>query len=102
MLVYRSWRRALGGNVEAIMVGAAPLQAELARLFSAAGLPVREGYGLTGNFARDKSQPLRTGRIPIWNSWNTRPGVEVKIDLPDQDGVGEIKVKGPKCDDGLL
>ncbi|MEZ5058111.1 MAG: AMP-binding protein [Saprospiraceae bacterium] len=95
LLVYRSWRRALGGNVEAIMVGAAPLQAELARLFSAAGLPVREGYGLTETspvISLNRFEPggyrFGTVGIPI-------PGVEVKIDLPDQDGVGEIKVKGP-------
>ena len=47
VLVYRIWRKGLGGKVEGIMVGAAALNPELGRLFSAAGLEVREGYGLT-------------------------------------------------------
>ncbi len=47
ILVFNRWRKMFGGRIEGIGVGAAALNPELGRLFSAAGLKVREGYGLT-------------------------------------------------------
>ena len=47
ILVYRRWRRLLGGRVKGVAVGAAALSANLSRLFSAAGVAIREGYGMT-------------------------------------------------------
>ena len=46
-LIFSKWREALGGNVKGILVGASPLPVKIAKVFSAAGIPVREGYGLT-------------------------------------------------------
>ncbi|MFM7699351.1 MAG: AMP-dependent synthetase/ligase, partial [Bacteroidota bacterium] len=46
-LIFSKWREALGGNVQAIVSGAAALQPRLARVFWAAKIPVLEGYGLT-------------------------------------------------------
>ncbi len=46
-LVFSKWRAALGGNVKAVVTGGAALQQRLARVFSAAGIVVMEGYGLT-------------------------------------------------------
>jgi long-chain acyl-CoA synthetase len=46
-LIFSKWREALGGNVEAIVSGGAALQPRLARVFTAAQIPVLEGYGLT-------------------------------------------------------
>ncbi|HRP60613.1 MAG TPA: AMP-binding protein, partial [Vicingus sp.] len=46
-LIFSKWREALGGNVIAIVSGGAALQPRLARVFSAAQIPVLEGYGLT-------------------------------------------------------
>lgn len=46
-LVFSKWREALGGQVRAIVVGSAPTQERLVRIFTAAGLRVMEGYGLT-------------------------------------------------------
>jgi len=97
VLVYRIWRKGLGGKVEGIMVGAAALNPELGRLFSAAGLEVREGYGLTEtspvvSFNRFEPGGVRFGTVGI-----PVPGVEIKIDNDtiDEEGVGEILVKGP-------
>lgn len=45
IIVYRRWRKAMGGRLRGIAVGAAALQPRLGRLFSAAGIDVREGYG---------------------------------------------------------
>jgi long-chain acyl-CoA synthetase len=46
-LIFKKWKEALGGNILVIVSGGAALNAKLARMFWAAGMPVFEGYGLT-------------------------------------------------------
>ncbi len=46
-LVFSKWRQALGGEIRGILTGAAACPIKIARTFSAAGIPIREGYGLT-------------------------------------------------------
>lgn len=46
-LVFSKWREALGNNMNYIISGAAALQPRLAKIFTAAQIPVYEGYGLT-------------------------------------------------------
>ena len=89
-LIFSKWREALGGNVIGIVSGSAPLQERLARIFSAAGIEVREGYGLTEtspvltyNRFSNEGAMLGTVGLPLDN-------VQVKI---AEDG--EILAKGP-------
>jgi len=95
LLVFSRWRYALGGKVEGVVVGAAALQPKLGRLFSAAGIEIREGYGLTEtspviSFNRFEPGGVRFGTVGI-----PIPGIRVKIQSPDEQGTGEILVKGP-------
>jgi long-chain acyl-CoA synthetase len=95
LLVYRFWRNALGGKVEGVVVGAAALQPRLGRLFSAAGIEIREGYGMTEtspviSFNRFEPGGVHFGTVGIPVS-----GVEVRIENPDENGDGVILVKGP-------
>ena len=46
-LVFTKWREGLGGNVKMVFSGGAALQPRLARVFTAAGILIQEGYGLT-------------------------------------------------------
>ena len=46
-LVFSKWRAAVGGNVKAIVVGSSATPVKLEKIFSAAGMSVMEGYGLT-------------------------------------------------------
>lgn len=46
-LIFNKWREAVGGNMKYIFSGAAALQPRLARLFTAAQMPIYEGYGLS-------------------------------------------------------
>jgi long-chain acyl-CoA synthetase len=46
-LVFSKWREALGGNINAIVTGAAACQVRLVRIFTAAKIIIMEGYGLT-------------------------------------------------------
>ncbi len=94
-LVFRRWRKAMGGELEGIVVGAAALSPELGRLFAAAGIRVREGYGLTETspvvaFNRFEPGGVRFGTVGI-----PVPGVEVRIAEPNEAGEGEILVRGP-------
>lgn len=90
-LIFSKWKAALGGNVEGIVTGAAALRKDLARVFNAAGIAVREGYGqtetspvLTANQLEQGKYWLGTVGIPI-------DGVTIKIDEKNQ----EILAKGP-------
>ncbi|MCB0506668.1 MAG: long-chain fatty acid--CoA ligase [Bacteroidetes bacterium] len=88
-LIFRKWKEALGGNVQFIITGAAAMQPRLITLFTAAGIQVLEGYGLTEtspviscNRVNEKERCIGTVGIPI-------PGVQIKF---AEDG--EILVKG--------
>jgi long-chain acyl-CoA synthetase len=89
-LIFSKWREALGGNVKAIVSGGAALQPRLARVFTAAGIPIMEGYGLTETSPviavnRFEEKDRKFGTVgPIID------GIEVKI--ADD---GEILTRGP-------
>jgi malonyl-CoA/methylmalonyl-CoA synthetase len=72
--------------------GSAPLAAELWRRFAANGVEVLERYGMTETLLT-LSNPLvgerRPGSVGI-----TLPGVEAEVDEPDEEGVGELFVRG--------
>ncbi len=89
-LIFNKWRDALGGNVKAIVTGSAACQERLARIFSAAGIVIMEGYGLTEtspviSVNRFESENRRIGSIGTLIE-----NVKVKIAAD-----GEILVKGP-------
>lgn len=102
-LIFSKWRAALGGNLIAIVTGAAPCPAKIARVFSAAGIPILEGYGLTEtsptisiNHYGDGLAKIGTVGIPIKK-------VDVYIDPSDgnyREGEGEILVTGPNIMQG--
>lgn len=102
LLIYRRLRKMLGGRVEGIVVGSAALQTQLARLFCAAGLRVREGYGLTETSPVVAFNHFEPGLFRFGTVGIPVPGVEVKIDQPDENGEGEILVKGPNVTLGYL
>ncbi len=89
-LVFSRWRKALGGRVEGVVVGAASMQARIARLFSAAGIPIREGYGLTETAPVLTFNRFEPGLVMFGTVGIPVPGVEIKI---AEDG--EILAKGP-------
>ena len=46
-LIFRKWREGLGGNLSCVITGGAACQVRLIRIFTAAKIPIMEGYGLT-------------------------------------------------------
>ncbi len=94
ILVYRKWRKAIGGRVEGVVVGAAVLREKLARLFSAAGVDIREGYGMTETAPVISMNHFEPGMFQFGTVGIAVPGTEIKIHNPDNRGEGEIWVKG--------
>ncbi len=84
-------RKLFGKRFRFFTSGGAPLNPEVAAGFRKMGIGIMEGYGLT------ETSPVLTmsrlfatapGMVPF-------PGVEVRIDNPDESGVGEIVARGP-------
>lgn len=95
LLVFRIWRRATGRKIEGVIVGAAALQPNLARLFTAAGFNIKEGYGLTETSPVVAFNRFEPGGHYFGTVGMPLPGVEVRIAEPDEEGEGEIQVCGP-------
>jgi len=89
-LILSKWKMALGGNLEIICSGSAPLQSRLTRVFSAAGMTIAEAYGLTETSPAISVNDLRNGGLKIGTVGKIIDGVEVVI-----ANDGEILCKGP-------
>ena len=88
-LIFSKWREAVGGNIKYIFSGAAALQPRLARVFTAAQIPIFEGYGLSETSpVIAVNTPEKGGRC-YGTVGKVMEGVQVKFG-PD----GEILCKG--------
>jgi long-chain acyl-CoA synthetase len=103
VLVFRQWRKRMGGRIRYIAVGAAALQPRLGRLFSAARIDVREGYGLTETSPVIAFNRFEPGGVHFGTVGIPAPGVEVRISADtDEEGNGEVEVRGPNVTQGYL
>jgi long-chain acyl-CoA synthetase len=89
-LVFRHWIKALGGELFAIVTGAVALPPQLCKVFSAAGITVREGYGQTESSPVISFNRFEPGGTLEGSVGLPIPGVEVKIAAD-----GEILARGP-------
>lgn len=89
-LIFSKWREALGGRLKNMVSGSAALQPRLTRVFTAAGMQILEGYGLTETSPVISVNIVEGGGFKIGTVGKTIANVAVKI---AEDG--EILVKGP-------
>ena len=83
----------LGGSIRFVVSGAAAINKKVAEDFNAFGITTIQGYGLTetspvlcGEFY--KKMVYGSVGVPLYN-------VDIRIDNPNEKGVGEIVAKGP-------
>ena len=90
--IFKEIYQNLGGYLRIIVVGGAPFSVEKEKGFWDLGFNVLQGYGLTETspvIAAELTKRKRIGSIG-----KKMPSVEVKIDNPDENGVGELLAKG--------
>ncbi len=91
--MFQSVTAAFGGKLEMIICGGAALNQDIIDTFDALGITILNGYGITEcapliSCNRNKYQKQGSVGVPII-------GEQVKIADPDENGEGEICVKGP-------
>lgn len=96
-LVFSKWREALGGRVKGTITAASACPLKVIRTFNAAGIPVREGYGLSEAAPALTFNGFRPGEALLGTVGPPLGGVELRIE-PGEDfrpGEGEILAKSP-------
>ena len=90
--IFSEVHEALGGKVRLIVSGAAAMDINLIKSFDDFGIKIVQGYGLTETspvISVENDKDVKRGSVgtPL-------PSFEVKIDNSDENGIGEIVVKG--------
>ena len=83
----------LGGKVRLFVAGGAALDPEAEKGFNDLGFLMLQGYGLTESspvIAAEDDKYRRLGSIG-----KAFPSLEVKIENPNEEGIGELLAKGP-------
>ena len=83
----------LGGNLRFVVSGASAIDKKVAEGFNDLGILTVQGYGLTETspvLVAETAKAIRYGSIGL-----PLPEVEIKIDNPNEEGIGELIAKGP-------
>ena len=83
----------LGGSIRFVVSGAAALDKEVGEALNDFGILAVQGYGLTETSpvaAAENEYTIRAGSIG-----HPLPGTQIEIDNPNEEGIGELKIKGP-------
>ena len=91
--VFKTIIDSLGGHVRFVVTGAAAIDKQVAKDFNSFGILTVQGYGLTETapvLAAEDEDYIRYGSVGV-----AMKNVEIKIDNPNEEGIGEIIAKGP-------
>lgn len=92
-MFFKEVRAAFGGNIKTVISGGAPINPEILAFFDSIGISTLNGYGITECaplIAVNRSKHIVEGSVGNVIDIDT-----VKISEPNEDGEGEILVKGP-------
>ena len=90
-----------GGKLRLLVSGGSALSEEVQKAFHELGFDLTEGYGLT-EAAPVLSVTVPENRLRTGSVGPPLPGVEIRIEDPDAEGVGEVLAKGPNVMAGYL
>ena len=91
--IFKDIHNIFGGCIKLFVSGAAALDTEVEYAFRDWGINLCQGYGLTETspvIGCENNENFRVGSIG-----KALPNLEVRIDDPDSEGMGELAVKGP-------
>lgn len=96
--IFKDIHQIFGGKVKLLISGAAALDSKVEEGYRKFGINLVQGYGLT-----ESSPVVCVNYFPGKDHSNhvcgtigkALPNIEVKVDNPDADGMGELLVKGP-------
>ena len=83
----------LGGELRFVISGASAIDKKVAKGFNDFGILTIQGYGLTETspvLAAENEKSIRYGSVGL-----PLPEMEIKINNPNEDGIGEIIAKSP-------
>jgi len=90
--IFKAVHKTLGGNLRLVISGAAAIDPKVSSALAKMGLNIRQGYGLT------ECSPIvcvnRDKGFSDASIGQQLPGVEVRINNPNEDGIGEIITRG--------
>lgn len=91
--VFKSVLEQLGGEIRVIVSGASAIDKEALAGFQAFGITTYQGYGLT------ETSPVLAaecdGNLKLGSVGKAVCNVDLKIENPNEDGIGEVVAKGP-------
>ena len=92
-LLFGKLHKTLGGSMRLLIAGGAAPDPKVSKFFREVGFTIIQGYGLTETapiLALNRLEDFKDAAagLPL-------PNVEIKIDKPDKNGIGEIIVRGP-------
>lgn len=93
------FRRRIAPGLRIMVSGGAHLSRRVEDELTALGWDARGGYGMAET-AASVAAPLRRRRAG--SNGQAIPGCEIRIDRPNEDGIGEILLKGPVVFSGYL
>jgi long-chain acyl-CoA synthetase len=91
---------AFGGKLEAIIVGGAFSEPETLQFFYDLGIPVVNAYGLTEGGTGVTVNDLKPFRADTVGK--PLPGIKVGIQNPDENGIGQVVIRGETVMEGYL
>jgi len=99
-IIFNKFHKAVGGKLRYLVCGAAPLRPEIKKLFLNVGIDFVEAYGMSETCAfitMEKRGHQIAGSVGV-----PYDDVECKLFEPDENGVGEIIIKGPNVFKGYF
>jgi long-chain acyl-CoA synthetase len=100
-LLFYPVHRKLGGRIRLLITGGSALPPDTLKAFRGLGFNLYEGYGMT------ESSPVLTvtrpgDKVVTGSVGRALPGIDVRIDRPDANGIGEVVAKGPNVMTGYF
>lgn len=91
--IFKTILNSFAPNLRVLIAGGAPMSKDAIECFVNLGINLLQGYGLTETspvLAGENDKYKRAGSVGF-----ALPGITIEIDNPNDEGIGEIKAKGP-------